>query len=379
MPHRDIVIRRKLAVRRLATVLVLLCVSASALVGQATDTVAVPLQQNQYDLSGTGRAFLLDEASRASFFMLGELHGENEIPALIRSLWPSMWDAGYRHVAAEVSPWAANRLEFGSKVPIFGLWTQPEATFVTSLKRDATAVLWGCDIEEAQPHLLIRELAAANFASADLQAAAEMVKSGYQRGMASSLLGRVLAAKEAKHQQVGGVSLRDHLVRTLEVESDRFAGAALSASVRRERVMKDLFRDHWEKTNSARVFLRFGRNHLHRGIDRRGVSTLGNFVAELAAAKGLQAFNVAAFAGGGKIRLIGPATDFDERGDDPAFAYLASIARYPATVFDLRPMRQPLHRLPADKRSAMERSLMYWADSYDAMIFYREVTPLGSS
>ena len=56
--------------------------------------------------------------------------------------------------------------------------------------------------------------------------------------------------------------------------------------------------------------------------------------------------------------------------------YLASIARYPATVFDLRPLRQPLHRLPASKRSAIEASLLYWADSYDAIIFYREVTPV---
>jgi hypothetical protein len=378
MPLRDRVIVRTLAVRRLAALFAIVGFSAGALSGQVTDSVSSPLQQTQYDLSGNGRAFLLDEASRASFFMLGELHGENEIPALIRSLWPSMWEVGYRHVAAEVSPWAANRLEFGSTVPIFGLWTQPEATFVTSLKRGGAAVLWGCDIEEAQPHLLIRELASTNPASKDLQTAAEMVKSGYQRRSASALLDRVQAATDAKDRLIDGVSLRHSLVQTLEVESDRSAGASLSASIRRERVMKDLFRERWVKTRKAKIFLRFGRNHLHRGIDRRGVSTLGNFVAELAAAEGLQAFNVAAFAGGGKIRLLGPATDFDERGDDPAFAYLASIARYPATVFDLRPLRQPLHRLPVDTRSAMERSLMYWADSYDAMIFYREVTPLGS-
>jgi hypothetical protein len=140
--------------------------------------------------------------------------------------------------------------------------------------------------------------------------------------------------------------------------------------------MKDLFHEYWVKTDKAKVFLRFGRNHLHRGLDRRGVSTLGNFVAELAAAEGRQVFNVAAFAGGGRIRLLGPPTDFDERGDDPAFAYLASIARYPATVFDLRPLRQALHRLPGSQRSAIEASLLYWSDSYDAMIFYREVTPL---
>jgi hypothetical protein len=349
---------------------------SGALTGQVAESVSVPLPLTQYDLSGDGRSFLLDEASRASFFMLGELHGENEIPALVRSLWPSMWETGYRYVAAEISPWAANRLEFGGNVPISGLWTQPEATFVASLKRDRTAVLWGCDIEEAQPHFLIRELAAENPRSKDLQAAADMVKSGYQRRMAPALLQLVQAAVGATDRLIGGVSLQNSLLQTLEVESDRFGGAALSASVRRERAMKDLLHWYCMKTGGAKVFLRFGRNHLHRGIDRRGVSTLGNFVAELAEAKGVRAFNVAAFAGGGKIRLLGRAADFDERGDDPAFAYLASIARYPATVFDLRPMRQPLHRLPANKRSAIEESLVYWADSYDAIIFYREVTPL---
>jgi hypothetical protein len=194
--------------------------------------------------------------------------------------------------------------------------------------------------------------------------------------MAPALLQLVQAAVGSTDRLIGGVSLQNSLLRTLEVESDRFGGAALSASVRREHAMKDLLHGYYMKTGEAKVFLRFGRNHLHRGIDRRGISTLGNFVAELAEAKGVRAFNVATFAGGGKIRLLGRAFDLDERGDDPAFAYLASIARYPATVFDLRPMRQALHRLPADKRSAIEESLVYWADSYDAIIFYREVTPL---
>jgi len=362
--------------RQLITVFAVLVVGAPLITGQVADSVALQLQK-QYDLSAEGREFLLNEASRASFFMLGELHGENEIPALIRSVWTSMWGAGYRHVAAEISPWAANELEFGNRgIPIVGLWTQPEATFVTSVKKEPSPVLWGCDIEEAQPQFLIRELAAANPNDTALRTAVDMVKDGYRRPMAPSLLKLMEAATVANDRPVGHTSLRDNLVRTLEVETDRSTAAALSASLRRERVMKDLFHDHWVKAGRPKVFLRFGRNHLHRGIDRRGVSTLGNFVAELAAAERLQVFNVAAFAGGGKIRLVGPATDVDERGDDPAFAYLASIARYPATVFDLRPLREALHRVPVIKRSAIDASLLYWADSYDAIIFYREVTPL---
>jgi hypothetical protein len=202
-----------------------------------------------------------------------------------------------------------------------------------------------------------------------------MVKNGYQRSMAPSLLQLTQQIPVANDRVINGVQLRDNLIQTLEVEADRSRRASLSASLRRETVMKNLFRDYWMNAGRPKVFLRFGRNHLHRGIDRRGVSTLGNFAAELIAAERRQVFNVAAFAGGGKIRLSGPATDFDERNDDPAFAYLASIARYHATLFDLRPIREPLHRLPTSKRSPAESSLIYWADSYDAIIYYREVTP----
>ena len=356
--------------------LVVLTFGAGSLEGQLSDSVSPP---QQYDLSTDGQAFLLREAANASFFMLGELHGENEIPSLIRGLWPSMWKAGYRHVAAEISPWAANRLESGrSDPPIFGLWRASEAAFVTSPKTDRRRVLWGCDIEEIQPQWLIRELAAANPKDRHLQAAVDAVGDTYRRRMAPILLQHLQSATVAKDLIINNVSLRGHLIRTLEVEADRSAGTALQASTRRERVMKDLFHDYWRTAaGKPKVFLRFGRNHLHRGYDRRGVSTLGNFVAELAVAEHLQVFNVAAFAGGGKIALTGPPSDFDERGDDPAFAYLASIARYPATVFDLRPMRQALHRVPESKRSALETSLVYWVDSYDAMLFYREVTPLG--
>jgi hypothetical protein len=358
-------------------ILALLALGIASLGAQALDTVSPLLSQHQYDLSDNLRAFLLKESANASFFMLGELHGEQEIPALIRSTWPAMWEQGYRHVAAEVSPWAANRLEFGSPgVPIYGLWTQAEATFVVSLKRDRPEVLWGCDIEEAQPHLPIRELAAANPSDEHLAAAVNAAGDRYQRRTAPTLLQHVRSAAVTKDVVLNGISLRRNLVQTLEVETARSAGSALEASIRREAVMKDLFHERWLKAGKPKVFLRFGRNHLHRGYDRRGVSTLGNFIAELGAAEHLRVFNVAAFAGGGKIRLAGQSIDLDERPDDPAFAYLGSIARYPATVFDLRPVRQVLHRVPESGRSAIETSLMYWADTYDAVIFYREVTPL---
>ena len=155
--------------------------SASQVVGQIPETVSVELRDHQYELSREGRAFLLNEATRASFFMLGELHGDNEIPALIREIWPPMWQAGYRHIAAEVSPWAAERLEFeaarGTEPITRSMsWARSEVAFVSSFKRGKASVLWGCDMEEGRPDLLIRELAAANPRNPSLQAAAELTK-----------------------------------------------------------------------------------------------------------------------------------------------------------------------------------------------------------
>src|SRR5213592_3858796 len=126
---------------------------------QPMEALPDQIRAHQYDLRLSGRTFLLEEAGRVSFFLLGELHGTNEIPALIRVLWPSLWEKGYRHVAAEVSPWAAARLEFPAIKPPpnsgHGLWRQSEADFITGFKKGSGAVLWGCDIEEARPQGMI--------------------------------------------------------------------------------------------------------------------------------------------------------------------------------------------------------------------------------
>jgi hypothetical protein len=57
---------------------------------------------------------------------------------------------------------------------------------------------------------------------------------------------------------------------------------------------------------------------------------------------------------------------------------LAEQAKYAETVYDLRPIRQMLHQIPQEKRSALENNLVYWADSYDALICYKTVTPIKS-
>jgi hypothetical protein len=358
----------------------ILVLSSCVAAAQAADPVSSSITRNQYDLASNAIAFLKAEIESSHFFLLGELHGEKEIPALVRDLWPLMWRAGYRHIAAEVSPLMANRLESGlESAGQFSLWTQAEASFVTSLG-SRKSVLWGCDMEELRPHLLIRSLADGNALHQDVQSAAKLVQSGYTRQQAAELLRLIQPGRGIRDRVIGGRSLLQSILETLAIDIERLdSNQRLRASIHREEVMKEIFRQRWAESGRSKVFLRFGRNHLHRGYDRRGVSTLGNFVAELGIANGLRTFNMAAFAGGGKVYLANQLLDADERSDDPAFTYLASMAQYPATVFDLRPLRQALHRIPEDDRSKAEASLVYWADSYDAILFYKEVTPIRLS
>jgi hypothetical protein len=172
-------------------------------------------------------------------------------------------------------------------------------------------------------------------------------------------------------------------LRTLEIEKLRLGEETkLAAQNERERLMKEQFVQHYRRTstpgNESKVLFRFGRNHLHRGYDARGVSTLGNFITEFAVARGKKAFNLGAFGAGGQAAFpaSGKMWNADERQDEPAFDFLAQHANYPATVFDLRPLRSLLHRIAPEKRSALDANLIYWADSYDALICYKTVTPL---
>jgi hypothetical protein len=368
--------------RALPAALVLL----ASLTAQSQNQAPVPsepilgvLNSHAYDLQNDGRTFLLTEAQKNNYFLLGELHGDNEIPALLHTIWPDMGRNGYRYVAAEISPWTADQLEaVNPSGPIEGLWTRKQADELRAIAGPHAHVLWGCDMEEIHPEYLIRELAGLNPAQALLQQMNGLARSGYQRSMAVQLLHLANAAPPAHDKTVNDISLYKSLLATLQIDSFRATPATkMSAQQDRELLMKTQFLAHLRAHAPGKILLRFGRNHLHRGYDARGISTLGNFVAEFAVSRGETAFNVGAFGAGGNATLMGETFSMDETSDELTFALLASRAKSAATVFDLRPLRPILHAIPHEKRTPLESNLIYWSDAYDALICYKTVTPLS--
>jgi hypothetical protein len=171
--------------RRLITLLCLtqLSIPASYLAAQnATDeSIRKELTSHDRVFDASGEAVLLKEASEHQYFLLGELHGENEVPDLLSDLWPALWRTGYRHVAAEVSPWAATdlqRSEAEDATPVPGLWTRKQAANVLRFAAPGNSVLWGCDIEEEQPDRLINHMAQLNFTDTRLRSMQEIVSHG---------------------------------------------------------------------------------------------------------------------------------------------------------------------------------------------------------
>lgn len=371
--------------RRLIIVLCLtqFWILASRLTAQnaTEESILKELASHSSPLHVSGEAVLVKEAGEHQYFLLGELHGENEIPDLLSYIWPALWQVGYRHVAAEVSPWAASHLQRSAaedETSVPGLWTRTQAANVMRFAVPGQSVLWGCDIEEEQPDRLIREMAQLNPTDNRLGRMLETISRGYSRKQAPELLRLAESEHPAHDVLVGGESLWKSTLDTLRVEALRSdLHTRYEASNLRERVMKDIFLNHLKEEPAGKVLLRFGRNHLHRGLDARGISTLGNFVSEWAYAQGQSVVNVGVFAAGGKEHLAGQTFSADERQDEPTFALLATLAGNDAMLFDLRNLRPILHGIPSEKRTPLETNLTYWADSYDFLLCYPTVSPLA--
>jgi hypothetical protein len=166
------------------------------------------LSSHASPLHPSGEALLLKEAQEHQYFLLGELHGEIEIPQLLSDLWPGLWRAGYRHVAAEVSPWAATHLQRSAAedpTPIRGLWTREQAAVIGRFA--GQSVLWGCDIEEPHPDRLIQQLARLNSGDARLRRMVTITSGGYSRKDAPELLRLAESGRPAHDVAVGGESL----------------------------------------------------------------------------------------------------------------------------------------------------------------------------
>jgi len=124
-------------------------------------------------------------------------------------------------------------------------------------------------------------------------------------------------------------------------------GSAYAGNLRRETMMKVNFLTNLKAASrggrSPKVLMKFGSNHLARGLSPTHVPSLGSFVAETALGMGKSVFNLRMICGPGTMQMLFDGTPYDCEADE--FAPLA-VALKPwllgsgNTLFDMRPLRE---------------------------------------
>jgi hypothetical protein len=340
-------------------------------------------------LSGPGAEWLLDEARRAPFVLLGEEHGVAEIPALAAALFDELaTTADYRHLAIETGDGVAAALDSLAREPdpvaAMTDWYQahwPGAPFFTLREEaelvahavessPAPQVLWGLDYDiMADRHALprLRTLAESDAERSATDDAIATADSLLRHAMEEPNPGRILMfagpesvlsdLREAWDPEPGSEPDRilSLMEATLRVNAHWGAGEILESNRERARWNKTQFARMWRSAGEPRVLFKFGANHMLRGRNFTGVFDLGTLASELADAMGSRSFHLAVLAGRDTESAAMDPTVMEyhprpsgaqaEAWAAPFFDALEDLSGSGPmwTIFDLRPLRPLAH------------------------------------
>lgn len=299
--------------------------------------------------SGPAYDWLVEQGRAARFFALGEEHGIAENARLAAQLFRDLVPAGYRHVAIEISAPMAREIERvarqgmpalrtfltapGSQVAFFGM--REEADWLAAARAavpGGAPVLWGTDYEVgADRHLIgllrrMRKPYLAETALARLEAASATSWADYAKTRGPqhifSFSGDPALVRAVREAWPGAGAEAREILETLETtfeinrlyfERQGHASNAARAAFLRANLLRQ-----WRAAKEPRVLLKFGANHLVRGLTQVGTFDMGSLIAELAAARGERSFHL----------LVLPGNDSRTAVFDPsAFTYKPSAPK----------------------------------------------------
>jgi hypothetical protein len=357
--------------------------------------------------AGPAYEWLVERGRQAAFFVIGEEHGIAENPKLAAQLFGALVPSGYRRVAVEISPPIAAELDrvsakggiaalkdyFGDASPnavFFGMREEAEWLTVAraAVPREKLAI-WGCDYEVGADRRLIQMLEtmpkpkAAKAALAAL--AAESTASWAQYDVTRdprfifSFAGNpelVRAVRAAwPNAQTEAEWIIDTLEETLEINRLWGAGKGWESNQRRAANLRWNFLRHWRpyqhKAKPPKAMLKFGSNHMVRGLNDVGAMDLGSLLPELAEAHGSKSFHLMVLPGRNCSVATFDPTRFRyaprpigrEYGD--GLEWLRDEAWPDSfTVFETAPLRPMVHASRKDFDDAFQRAIF----GFDAVL-----------
>jgi hypothetical protein len=386
------------------------------------------LLKNRYQLNfqagrldGTGLPVLQNALASAQFVLIGEDHGISQIPQFAGAVCDLIGPQGFRSMAIETGPLAANELQqwitvdsgraslvdfeknFPETIAFYNY--QEEFDLLNHCARSAQGSefrLWGLDQElmGASGLILTRIIEthpgkqAADEAQRLLQkndeAHAAAVKSGSPGDifMMTASDEELNKLKDLLRTEGNATSqaLIDALIKSRDIYQKNMNGSGYESNRERALLMKSNFVTNYKQATQAdgappKVLFKFGAWHMYTGINPLRNNDMGNFITELADGQGTTSLHIAILGvKGSQLRFAGigrpyqPA-DFNLAEDkDSDFLFLKplfeNLESEGWTMFDLRGLRKGFSSLePVDKE--MERLIF----GYDLLVLIPNATP----
>ncbi len=302
---------------------------------------AMPITLANNTLSGPGADYLISEADKAQFCLVGEEHGMQESPLFAAAYLKALQPKGYRYFATEIGGITADHLaeearktstdqalgDFNATYPFslpFYNWKEEGRLFDAGLQLGSDSV-WGLDQEFFfSPVYLfqrLQDLATTNDAKAAVakyvaQTGGELKRSVAEHNPSIALIETATPAEfDALDAAFMGNAQALHILGELRESAAIYqlnmTGHIYENNTRRGRLLKNHFMERYVAAqrrdgNNPKVFFKFGSAHMTRGRNYINSFDLGNMISELAASQGETSFHVLVFAAGGTYNKYFP-------------------------------------------------------------------------
>ncbi len=407
---------------RLVFVVALWCVASHALPAQDT-TLTTLLVANRHAVelregrvSGPGGQRLLDGATGARFFLIGEEHGVAQTPQLIQALLRDLRPRGFNTFAIEVSPLQGHRLDamrgaldlsarldtmlsnWRTTIPFYGL-EEERALLRSTLSREGAAApmrLWGLDYDVNGDRLFLEELErlAPVAGRPSVQRARALADRGFStlrsQGNPSQLFAWsapdsvFTALREAFGSRLPAraSAIIDLFETTARINRLFLSGRSYESNLMRSAFLRRNFMQLWEGAlvsgATPRVLFKFGGNHMMRGLNYTHAVDIGSAASVVAEARGERVYSVLVLGGAGttSARLNPIKGAYEPTGaaeiDARNLAWLKpAVPQDGWVVFDMHAVRLQYLRGRQTLTSEQDRFL----HAYDAIVVLGGSTP----
>jgi len=366
-----------------------------------------PLRTRNGSLHGSGGRWLREQAKAATLITLGEMHGTQEIPAIMGALLEDLQTTGeVDHLALEVSPWTADLMTDSlraldstyttfierrpASIPFYAL--QPERDLIRNFVRNSASErpLWGLDQIFAFATELAMDRLAKRAPTAEARRALAATRTAGRsdsttdpalRHIPSSMPFPLMRYPRTAFDSLGsyfeGVDeaqrILDELATSTEIyrinDTKNYRSNQLRARYLRRNLQREFHRSDAKRDDAPQVVIKVGGRHAYKGLTPNNVLDVGNLAVALAEQSGGTALNVAVFCGPNSTARDFPAGTVDcwqERQ-----APFAKVLDDEPMLFNLTAIHPLLHEGPLDPPPALER--MLWA--FDVVVLVPNAQP----